>query len=293
MNGIRHVLLYVIGSLLVCSIIVNFIWVSLLADHLDFCRITNNPNSLINSKPQHGNKDSVLNNIPAELPENKTPDSKRSLVYGIDVSHYQGRINWDEVKAQGRVFSYFKATESLGVDTTFARHWRHSGRSDIIRGAYHFFNPNVSGAKQAVHYLNIVKSRIDDTSLPPALDVETAAVGNMTVEEYANNVLNWLEKVEQALKRTPVIYTNDYIGNKYLLGKEFEKYPLWVASPYLGSEFNPAHAKIPKAWKGFTFWQYSQKFDIKGIHHTVDHDVFIGTEQDLLDFIKSTHLSTN
>lgn len=310
MSERKYPLLFFFIYMFIGSLIINFILVSMLTGHRRICQTpirlwakaksetpahetpsdkqasTTHKNKIV---PESAASDAVQNTTtPGESPNGEV------LIKGVDVAHYQGHIQWDKVKQEGRLFSYFKATEGTSmIDTTFVRHWRHSGQGNMIRGAYHFFYPDSDPVRQANHFIKMVKPYLDDNSMPPFIDVETRPEKTTSKEAFAQNVLSWIKTVEKGLQRRVMIYTNEYIGNTYLSGTEFSKYPLFIAYPDLRGPLNPRQARIPKAWKKFTFWQYTQTPDIEGIVGRVDHDVFNGTEQDLLVFIKNTHLSTN
>src|SRR5215218_9032286 len=76
---------------------------------------------------------------------------------GVDVSHYQGNVDWAEVEAAGVGFAFLKATEGTTfTDRTFRRHWAALGETRILRGAYHRFRPGRDAAAQAEHFLAVV-----------------------------------------------------------------------------------------------------------------------------------------
>ena len=88
---------------------------------------------------------------------------------GIDVSHFQGEVDWQAVA--GVRFAFIKATEGLAdIDPRFRQNWQDSRAAGLLRGAYHFLHPNLDARQQAAHFLSVVN--LDDDALPPALDVE-------------------------------------------------------------------------------------------------------------------------
>ena len=124
---------------------------------------------------------------------------------GIDVSHFQGDVDWGAVAAAGVRFAFIKATEGLDdVDPCFAQNWQGSRAAGLLRGAYHFLHPNLDARQQAAHFLSVVT--LDDDALPPALDVEvTNGVAPATL---AACIETWLGTVEAALGCKPVVYTD-------------------------------------------------------------------------------------
>jgi lysozyme len=90
---------------------------------------------------------------------------------GIDVSVHQGQVDWPQVADAGYSFAYIKATEGVDyVDPQFTANWRGVHQAGMTRGAYHYFTLCSSGADQAADFLKTVP--VDDTALPPALDLE-------------------------------------------------------------------------------------------------------------------------
>src|SRR5580765_6643007 len=78
-----------------------------------------------------------------------------ATVTGIDVSHYQGTVDWAKVAASGRKFGIAKATEGTGyVDASFAANWAAMANAGVIRGAYHYFHANLDPVTQAQHFVN-------------------------------------------------------------------------------------------------------------------------------------------
>ena len=77
-------------------------------------------------------------------------------IHGLDVSHYQARINWEEVVKNDIRFTFVKATEGEEMkDSLFAGNWKALKRVGIKRGAYHFFRPTISASKQARNFMAV------------------------------------------------------------------------------------------------------------------------------------------
>jgi lysozyme len=193
-------------------------------------------------------------------------------IYGIDISKYQGIINWESVKKMEGVkidFAYIKATEGTNfLDSHYFQNWWRVKDANIPRGAYHFFIPSKSAVAQAQHFCRVVKLKKGD--LPPVLDVEIES--NKSAEEIRKGVRAWLIKVENKYGMKPIIYTNADFYKRILSG-HFDEYPLWVA--HYGFLDKP---KVDKKW---LFWQISEEANINGIAHKVDFNVFNGTLEDL------------
>lgn len=194
-------------------------------------------------------------------------------MHGIDVSHYQRLINWNDVKDMQVKdvkigFVFIKATEGMGkIDGQFRRNWLKAKEKRIPRGAYHYFVMGKSSRAQAKNFIDIV--RLENGDLPPVLDIEEA--GGADVNEVRNEVANWLRLVEQQYKVKPIIYTNIYFYTTYLSGA-FDAYPFWIAH-YL----QPVRPRVNRKW---SFWQHSEKGHVNGIKSTVDFNVFSGDSSD-------------
>ena len=190
--------------------------------------------------------------------------------HGIDVSHYQGSINWRSVKAAGTMFAFTKATEGdTDVDPDFLVNWNGIKDAGIVRGAYHFFDPNDDALTQAEHFIATVK--LEPGDLPPVLDIEISE--GVSVEGIENDIRVWLEKVAHAYGVKPVIYSDVSFIRKYL-ASGFNTYPLWIA------EYSKSTPDAPGDWKAWTFWQYSDTGKVNGVGGAVDQDIYHGTEAD-------------
>ncbi|MDN3584311.1 glycoside hydrolase family 25 protein [Mucilaginibacter flavus] len=191
-------------------------------------------------------------------------------VHGIDVSSYQGKINWQKVKAMEEdgvqiKFAFIKATEGVLLsDPYFQRNWREAARAGITCGAYHFFLPQKSGLWQARFFLQTVK--VEKGDLPMVVDVEK--LYRTTPEKMRAQLTLFINQVESKTGVKPIIYTNISFYQDYLQGY-FDEYPLWIAHYYqpqlnIGAKTN---------WQ---FWQHSDKARINGINQKVDMSIFRG-----------------
>lgn len=186
---------------------------------------------------------------------------------GVDVSHYQGRVDWSAVEEAGVGFAFVKATEGVTfTDPTFRRHWTALGETAILRGAYHRFKPTRDAAAQAEHFLAVVRVREGD--LPPVLDVE--ATDGVSDARLIRGVRTWLQTVERRTGVRPIVYTKPGFRRAHL-GTALDDYPLWIAEYGVDS---PSHAR-------WTFWQHSEQGRVPGIQKIVDLDRFNGTRGEL------------
>jgi lysozyme len=199
-------------------------------------------------------------------------------VTGIDVSHYQGVVDWQAVQAANIGFAFAKASEGEAIaDAQFDANWQGMKAAGLLRGAYHFYDSSVDPVAQAKNFLNAVGS-LAASDLPPVLDIEISR-GTFGNGSLANNVLTWLNTVQQALGRTPMIYTGPSFWDKYM-NDQFGAYPLWVA------EYGVSAPRIPIGWSNWTFWQSTQAATVAGVKGNVDGDTFAGSASDLLAFVQ-------
>ncbi|RYG10447.1 MAG: glycoside hydrolase family 25 protein [Chitinophagaceae bacterium] len=203
---------------------------------------------------------------------------KNYSIHGIDVSYYQGKINWQKVKLMkdddvSIRFAFIKATEGvLQVDPYFQRNWREAPKAGIICGAYHFFRPKRNGKTQAKFFLQVVN--IEKGDLPPVVDIESLdGVSPLKMRAELSDFLNY---VELKTKVRPIIYTGLKFYEDYL-ESNFDDYPLWIAHYY-----QPKLRLDKSRWK---FWQHSDKAKINGIGHVVDFNAFNGDSTALADML--------
>jgi GH25 family lysozyme M1 (1,4-beta-N-acetylmuramidase) len=194
-----------------------------------------------------------------------------STVQGIDVSHYQGTIDWAAEKARGREFGIASVGDGTYQDPTFATNWNAMKAAGVIRGAYQFFEPAGDPVQQADILIGKV-GVLGDGDLPATLDVETA--GGQSGATIAAHIRTWSDRVEQATGRKPMIYTGPYFWEASVGSSAFAANPLWIA------DYGVTCPKLPTPWTGFKFWQYG---DSGG---TLDVDVFNGTLAELQAFAR-------
>jgi lysozyme len=197
------------------------------------------------------------------------------MIAGIDVSHYNGSVDCGQMVAGGVVFAYIKASEGMFTkDPLYANNYAGLKQNQIVRGAYHFFYPQLDPRAQASNFLSVV-TQLSAGDLPPALDVEVS--GGQSPSNIAAAMQQWLDNVQQSLGRTPIIYTSASFWNTSLGGTAaFAGYPLWVAE--YTSKPSP---NIPVGFSNYAFWQYSQSGSVPGIAGNVDMDWFQGSPGDL------------
>lgn len=218
-------------------------------------------------------------------------EENMATVPGIDVSYWDAGIDWPKVRATGQRFVIAKATEGITYkDPTFDDNWLGAKSAGLLRGAYHFFRCNVDAKKQADYFIDYVKTVNDNGELPPVLDLETN--DGVTKEKIVPAAKIWLDRVEAAFGKKPIIYSGQYFLQDFLIQPGggpppwAKDYPLWLAQ-YPNQYVDGAKPFLPRGWFAWTIWQYSDKGVVNGINAAVDMNVFNGTLEELYKFAGS------
>jgi len=210
------------------------------------------------------------------------PASKRHITItpavtqtaGLDVSGWQGDVDWPTVAAEGAGFAYVKATESTDyTNPYFTQQYEGSYYAGIIRGAYHFATPDTSsGAAQADFFVdNGGGWSADGMTLPGMLDLEWNPYGDacygLSQWDMVNWILDFSNEYQWRTGRWPVIYTATSWWSQCTgdLGDFSSTNPLMVAN------YNGSPDPLPYAWGYQTIWQYSDSGTFPG-----DQDLFNG-----------------
>ena len=205
------------------------------------------------------------------------------MIPGIDVSHWQVDIDWQEVKRAGVKFAFIKATEfpdkktELYIDERLYENLQGASDAGIYWGPYHFFRTHIDAVIQAQAFVETVGKF---TSLPPVLDLEVAGCKG---ERLNYKVRQFLEEVQRLTNRTPIIYTAGGFWRPYMtyekrtLADWARAYPLWMAK-YTTLWPTPIYP-----WAGWDFWQYSDSGKLPGVKTHVDLNWFNGSEQELVE----------
>ena len=196
-------------------------------------------------------------------------------IHGIDISHYQGDIDWNKLK-MAKIgnspvkFILIKSTEgSNQLDENFNDNFYQAREYGFIRGAYHFWSNKLTPRQQAYYFLKQV--HLEDGDLPPVLDVEHKPKDKSN-EEFQRDVLTWLHIVEDKYHVKPILYTYYKFKEAYLNTPVFDDYPYWIAHYYV--------EKV--AYKGpWKFWQHTDVGKLPGIKGYVDFNIYNGSYYDL------------
>ena len=201
------------------------------------------------------------------------PSAARYPVRGVDVSSYQGVIDWPVLAGSGISFAYIKATEGSGdQDEFFARNLAGAGEAGLRAGAYHFFSFDSPGATQAGNFIATVPKL--EGMLPPVVDVEfygDHAGRPPGVAEVRRELGVLLAALADHYGVRPVIYATGDTYDRYIAGAFGDCdiwAPDWFGTPSLSDG------------RGWTFWQYSNRTHLAGYSGPewfIDLNVFNGT----------------
>ncbi|MGI2032882.1 GH25 family lysozyme [Rhizobium panacihumi] len=195
-------------------------------------------------------------------------------VHGVDVSRWQGEIDWPKLRTQGANFAYIKATDGGDhLDPMFKTNWRRAKEAGIRRGAYHFFYWCRTAGEQADWFIRNVPREPD--ALPPVIDVEyngeSACKMRLSKARVIEKMQVFMDKLERHYGQRPVIYTAPDFYKDNLRG-EFENYPFWLRAV-------AQHPSVVYPGRKWVFWQYSGSGLSHGVTGKIDLNVFNGSEQ--------------
>ena len=212
-------------------------------------------------------------------------EAEKYEIRGVDVSEYQGEVDWDRIRDQGISFAFIKATEgSKSKDKYFDTNFEKLKNMDMLLGVYHFFSFESTGEQQAQNYINTVGYvENDDSIFIPIIDVEYYSYYKKAKpykEWIIEELQTMLDKLESTYRVKPMIYTTMEFYNYYIDG-ELLGYDIWirdvVTKPFLEN----------RDWR---FWQYTGKGKLDGYsgeEKFIDLNVFNGAKEDFDNFVES------
>lgn len=204
-------------------------------------------------------------------------------IRGVDVSHYQGDIDWGKMADENIDFAYIKATEgSSYVDEKFRTNWGNIAQTDLCYGAYHFFSFDSAGETQAQNYISTVGSL--DGKLIPVVDVEYYGGKESRKNELDRKAITkqlgvLLRALEEEYHTKPIIYTTYSAYHDFIEGA-FNEYDLWIRNVYYTPDIG-----MKGRW---LYWQYTDraKFDAyAGEESYIDMNVFAGSRTEFLNML--------
>jgi lysozyme len=195
---------------------------------------------------------------------------------GIDVSKYQGDVDWKKVKQDGIAYCFIKASQGIKItDPKFDQNKDNASEAGIAWSAYHFFVTSRGGAEQAHHFLKSVGTKTWDAPLPPVVDIERFDGGSK--EDLVRELKIFLETIELQWNVRPILYSGEHFYNANLK-EDFKIYRVWIAR-YRSAEPD---------FKDWSFWQYSDKGKVAGIEGPVDMNHFRGKKSHL-EYLAISH----
>lgn len=199
--------------------------------------------------------------------------SSNTIYQGIDVSGYQGNINFREVKEAGIDIVYIKSSEGSNyIDSHFERNYEQARVNGLKIGFYHYVTARTEeqARRQAQFFVSVISGKVVDCKL--AMDFES--FGSLSREEINRIGLVFLQTVEQLSGKEVILYSNAYTANNIWRG-ELTNYPLWVAQYGVNEPQNNG------TWDSWAGWQYTDMGEVNGISTYVDRNRF--TQEVLLD----------
>ena len=153
------------------------------------------------------------------------------FAFGIDVSQYNGKINWSEVKNQTKTkdpieFVVIRSTVGVDKDTRYAQNYKEAKANGFIVGSYHYYRPNENSVKQFENFKKVVC--LEKGDILPVVDIE-AASSVQSMEALKKGLRNFVSLCENEYGVKPIIYTKLSMWNNYLQ-KDFSDCKLWIAA---------------------------------------------------------------
>lgn len=213
------------------------------------------------------------------------PSRAQYPVRGVDVSAYQGEIDWETLAAQNIQFAYIKATEGSGhVDQYFAANWKGAAKTGLRIGAYHFFSFDSAGATQARNFIETVPKM--EGMLPPVVDFEFYGdkESNLPERDAARLELSaLLDELERHYGMKPMLYVMEKPYRLYI-ADAYAAYDIWVRNVISAPRLSDG-----RAW---TMWQYTNRARLdgyQGVERYIDMNVYNGNAQDFEDYGREPH----
>jgi lysozyme len=204
----------------------------------------------------------------------------RLPIHGVDISKWQGKVDWAALRQAGTKFAFIKATEGGDhVDNRFLENWFAARNAGVPRGAYHFVYWCRPAHEQSVWFKKNVPQ--DPDALPPVeWNGESVNCPRKVPREQALAMIDvLLREMEAHTGKRPILYT-DITFHKEILEGEFNDYPYWIRS----TAAEPHERYNNRRW---TFWQFTTTGRVPGISGDVDRNTFYGTENQWRMFVQS------
>lgn len=204
------------------------------------------------------------------------PSAEHYPVRGVDVSRYQGTIDWPRIAAQNIQFAYLKATEgSSHVDPTFAINLDGSRAAGLRTGAYHFFSFSSPGDTQADNVIRTVPKQ--DGMLPVAVDLEfydSYWLQPAPADQVRRELTALLARLQQHYRSPAMLYVTAEAYDRYITG-HFPGLEVWIRDVWRSPTLSDG-----RPWR---FWQFSDRHRLAGYageEPFIDLNVFAGSRED-------------
>ena len=192
-------------------------------------------------------------------------------VEGIDVSNHNGDIDWGQVAADGKKFTFVLATDGTSfTNPRYGEQYRGAKEAGLLAGAYHFARPGSSSAEeQAERFLDVADHQADGKTLPPVLDLEVdpeaGGCYGLSVDQMQQWTTAFNEKVKERTGEEAIIYANPSFWRDCMGGTDsFKDHALWLAS------YDVENPAVPEGFDDWDFWQYTSKGEVPGIGTNTD-----------------------
>lgn len=212
----------------------------------------------------------------------RAKNPRKMAVHGVDVSRWQGEIDWSKLRTQGANFAFIKATDGGDhLDPMFKKNWRAAKAAGMRRGAYHFFYWCRTAGEQADWFIRNVPR--EPGALPPVIDVEyngeSSCKRRLSPERVREKMQVFMDKLEAHYGQRPIIYTAPDFYADNLQGA-FQNYPFWLRAVAQ----HPSKVYPNRKW---LFWQYSGSGLSHGVDGKIDLNVFHGSEDEWYDWLEA------
>lgn len=186
---------------------------------------------------------------------------------GIDVSHHNNIESWATLQGSEVRFVILKATDGVDyLDASFADRFSSLANTDLIRGAYHFYETNDDPVQQADWF--ICNAPLGPGDLPPIVDIES--VKGPIPGHLRTNFKIFLSRLESHYGAKPIIYTGPRFWN-HTMKEHLPSYPLWIAQYEVDEPF------VPAGWQAWTLWQHTDSYSVPGLVEEMDASYFNGS----------------
>lgn len=199
--------------------------------------------------------------------------SSKTIYKGMDVSEWQGNIDFRKVRADGIEIVYIRSSQGFSYeDSKFERNYKEAKKYGLKVGVYHYMTARTEeeAREQARFFISVVCKKQIDCKI--AMDFES--FGNLSKKEINKVAIAFLKEVQELCDKEVIVYSNTYAARN-IFSEEVAKYPLWVA------QYEVSKPSSNGNWKYWQGWQYTSTGRVNGINGNVDRDQY--TKDILLD----------